>query len=396
MSSAVVTKDRDQELRTLAKVVDDQRKSIDVRAMALCKIVDLRAVELTRGMDERINKTRALELVKMIIREQSDKVVGCTLASVIRSAKTALLSGLVVDRFKGEVDFIPRNRKMKVDGKEVWVKELHADPNYRGLIHYVANTGKIRKPPFVEAVFEGERLEFSGDADALKVSHAKNPLNEHRVKGDSSKVVGYYVRWYLESGTVDHFMSREETLAHGRKYSKQYRDAEASGKKDSMWHKDELKMCLKTLIRDAVNRDKVPISREDRGYVLGVMQSERAEVATDALGEVIDAEFSLAGEIVEDAEPASVDATALIDPPQEPAAPPEPAASSRPPITETPLEAFARYEARLAECATTKDCNNTYAAFFGDGSPHAWSDEDRGVANELRAKRVDVIRGVTP
>ena len=393
MSSAVATKDRDQELRTLAKVVDDQRKSIDVRAMSLCKIVDLRAVELTRGMDERINKTRALELVKMIIREQSDKVVGCTLASVIRSAKTALLSGLVVDRFKGEVDFIPRNRKMKVDGKEVWVKELHADPNYRGLIHYVTNTGKLRKPPFVEAVFEGERLEFGGDADALKVSHAKNPLNEHRAKGDATKVVGYYVRWYLESGSVDHFMSRDEVIAHGRKYSKQYRDAESSGKKDSMWHKDEIKMCLKTLIRDAVNRDKVPISREDRGYVLGVMQSERSEVDTDAVGDVIDAEFSLAGEILDDAEPAAVDATAMIEsvPQEHP-----PVTSELPPLSEeTPQQAWARYEARLAECTTTAECAKLFDAFFGAGCKHLWGDDDRGLANETRAKRVDEIRKVS-
>jgi recombinational DNA repair protein RecT len=395
MSSAVVEKDREQELRTHAKVVDDQRKSIDVRAMSLCKVVDLRAAELTRGMDARIDKTRALELVKMIIREQSDKVVGCTLASVMRAAKTALLSGLVVDRFKGEVDFIPRNRKMKVDGKEIWVKELHADPNYRGLIHYVANTGKMKKPPFVEAVFEGEKLEFSGDADALKVSHVKNPLNEHRTKGDASKVVGYYARWYLDSGTVDHFLTRDEVIAHGRKYSKQYRDAESSGKKDSMWHKDEIKMCLKTLIRDAVNRDKVPISREDRGYVLGVMQAERAEASADSVGEVIDAEYSLAGEILEDAEPVAVDSTSMIESaPQE--QPPAHRPLDRALSDETPRMSFERYEARLAEATTTKDCANLFAAFFGDGSPHPWTDEDRGLANELRAKRVDAIRGVTP
>lgn len=63
--------------------------------------------------------------------------------------------------------------------------------------------------------------------------------------------------------------------------------------------------------------------------------------------------------------------------------------------TETPKQAFDRYETRLAECQTVKECANLFSAFFGDRSPHKWNDEDQGIANEMRAKRVDAIRGMS-
>lgn len=64
---------------------------------------------------------------------------------------------------------------------------------------------------------------------------------------------------------------------------------------------------------------------------------------------------------------------------------------------ETPQQAFTRYEALLAEAKSVKECAHLFGAFFGDGSSvHKWSDEDRGLANEARARRVDAIRNVTP
>lgn len=296
----------DADIRRLSKTVEDETKPLDQRAVALCRIMDHRRDELLAGVDSRIDRGRLMESVKMIVREYPDRVVGCTLSSVMRSVKSAMLSGLVIDKFKGEVDFIPRNKKMKLDGKEVWVKELHADPNYRGLVHLVNNTGKTTRPPVVECVYEGEEFEFVGESDEMRIVHKKNPLNEYRAASDTSKIVVVYCRWYFDNRTVDHFMTMSQIHAHRDKYSKAYGDAEKNGRRDSFWHKEPLKAAFKTMLRDAVNRDLVPISRVDRGYVL---QEQAAESSEWAATDVVDAEFSVGS--------ATSAETTLIDPQQE-------------------------------------------------------------------------------
>ncbi len=326
------SKELDAELRRLAKIVEDPQKPIDERGMSLCRIFDLRREDLLAGVDARIDRAKLLEQVKLLAREQSDKFVGCSLSSIIRSVKIAMLSGLKIDRFKGEVDFIPRWKKVVVSeakgqkGRDVFVKELHADPNFRGLIHYVGNTGQMVKPPFVECVFEGEPFSFEGDADSLRVKHEKNPLNEHRAKNDPTKIICVYSRWYLKSGNVDHVMTWAQIIEHRNKYSKAYQDAENGkeykgkhqpGRKDSFWHKEPIKAALKTLVRDAVNRDKVPVSDVDRGYLLS---SERAEQGEFTDTEIVDAEFVTACEVMDadesPAEPATTSQQLAVVSPQ--------------------------------------------------------------------------------
>lgn len=391
-SSSTSGVERDAEIKRQIKIVESAKSPLDARALALCRIVDLRRDELLAGVDPRVDRVKLLETTKMLIREKAETVVGCTLSSVMRAVKVALLSGLAIDRFKGEVDFIPRARWVKVEGQEdKKIKELWADPNYRGMIHYVGNTGQMIKPPFVEAIFEGEQFEFIGDSDELRVKHVKNPLNQHRAKSDTGKVLAVYSRWYLKSGTVDHVMTWDQVIEHRDKYSKSYQDAEKAwgkkpARKDSFWHKEPLKAAFKTLIRDAVNRDKVPISRVDRGYVLDAARAEREEwTSTD----VIDAEFAAVMPVdVDDEQP--TDERAMIETPA-----PQQQQAAAEMHDETPQQAWARFEDRLAECQTTAECNRLYEAFFGQGAKHPWGDEERGIANETRAKRVDQIRKVT-
>lgn len=386
MSTLIESADRkavDAEVARLSKVVADEKKSLDVRASSLCKVVDLRRQELCAGMDARIDQQRAIELLKSLVREKAEVVVGCTLASVMRAVKQALLSGLVVDRFKGEVDFIPRNRKIKVGGRDEWVRELHADPNYRGLIHYVANTGKMARPPFVETVFEGEQVSFAGEADSMTVRHVKDPLNPHRRAGDTTKIVGQYVRWYLQGGNVDHWLSWEEILEHGRKYSKQFRDAEGNGKRDSMWHKDPIKMGLKTLIRDAVNRDKVPISREDRGYILDQVKVERQEWV-DA-SEFVD--FEVVPEAAQIAAPQAAEAQherAVEQSTQQ-------AAAALPQPQKTAEQVYDEYIEQMLAAGAITDAGIVYDRYFGPDRIHAvewepqWADAAAKVWNDRKA-----------
>jgi recombinational DNA repair protein RecT len=333
--------------------------------------LDLRRDEQLAGVDPRIDRVRLMETTKMLIREQAEKVVGCTLASVMRSVKVAMLSGLVIDRFKGEVDFIPRNRYLKVEGRpDKKIKELWADPNYRGMIHYVANTGEMSKPPFVECVYEGEQFEFVGESDELRIKHTKDPLNEHRAKGDTSKIHCVYSRWYLKSGTVDHVMTWQQILEHRDKYSKSFQDAEKYKKFDSFWHKEPIKAAMKTLIRDAVNRDKVPISRIDRGYILDAQRAEQEEwMPTD----VVDAEFSAvdAGQAVEsDAEPEET-STAMI----EAAASKKPQVEQQPDPPAVPLTAeqsIERFNVLLGHAGSMKECGDALDWLLppDDSNPH--------------------------
>jgi recombinational DNA repair protein RecT len=385
MSEAAVaerksTKEIDAELRRLAKIVEDKQRPIDERGMSLCRIFDLRRDDLLSGVDTRIDRSKLMEQVKLLARDQSDKFVGCTLSSIIRSVKIAMISGLKIDRFKGEVDFIPRWKKVQISeekgqkSREVFVKELHADPNFRGLIHYVGNTGKMVKPPFVECVFEGEAFSFEGDADSLRIKHEKNPLNEHRAKNDPTKIICVYSRWYLKSGTVDHVMTWAQILEHRDKYSKAYHDAEHGkeykgkhqpGRKDSFWHKEPIKAALKTLIRDAVNRDKVPVSDVDRGYLLSAERAEQGEfVDTD----IVDAEFVVGCDVEEVAEQA--DDASNAQPLIETVADKKPSSDLG---AESLDQVFDRFIELLARAKDVKAAGQAYDAFFSPDSPHKWT-----------------------
>lgn len=368
--------EREADVKRLVAIVEDEGRPLDMRSMSLCRILDHRRDELLAGIDPRIDRVQLMERTKLLIREQAEKICGCTPSSIIRSVKSAMLSGLVIDKFKGEVDFIPRRRKISKKGQpDAWVTELSADPNYRGLIHFVANTNTLAKQPFCECVYEGEAIAFEGDADCLRVVHKLDPLNEHRRKQDWSKVQGLYVRWYFKDGrTVDHFLSREQIEEHRNKYSRQYQDAEKSwgGKapsRNSTWHKEPIKMALKTVIRDAVNRDKVPISREDRGYML---QAERVERAEWQDSEVLDAEFT---------EGASVDVEAeIVEPHTE---------STSIPATSDP---WGEYKTALSRAETVKDVGAVYDAFFGPESSIAWTEEQVQASVPLFQSRKEEVR----
>ena len=132
--------------------------------MSLCKIVDLRAAELTAAWTSESTKQRALEAGQMLIREQADKVVGCA------RERHSVCENRPAERarrrpIQGEVDFIPRcpqdeSRTGRSVGEGTARRpELSRPDSSRGL------AGKMRKPPFVEAVFEGRKDRFSGDAD---------------------------------------------------------------------------------------------------------------------------------------------------------------------------------------------------------------------------------------
>ena len=353
-----------KELERLRKVVGDESQPLEMRAHATCQIIDARREELLAGVDQRVDRVRLIEGVKLLIREQAERVCGCTLSSVVRSVKSAMLSGLVVSGYKREVDFIPRNRKVSAKGKpDKWVKELSADPNYRGLIHFVRNTGRLSREPFVECVFTGESLTFEGDADQLRVKHTLDPLNEHRRKQDWSQVVACYARWYFVDGrVVDHFMSREQIEEHRNKYSKQFQDAEKNGRRDSTWHKEPIKMAMKTVIRDAVNRDRVPCSQVDRAMIDAAQRVESGEpIDTDY--EIVDEDSGTA--VIEDqAEQATVDLVKVFD----------------------------AYIEQLATAIDVRAAGAVYDAHFGPEASYAWSDEQTQAGYKAFNERKDEVR----
>lgn len=374
----LTTEQRAAMLKEHADGVNNKSLSIDQRAMHLCRLIDLRAPELLAGVDARVDKSRIIEAVKMVIREKSELCVGCTLPSVMRAAKVAVMSGLKIGGFKHEVDFIPRNRYVEVPGKskKQKIRELCADPNYRGLIHYVGNTGKMKSPPFVEAIFEGEKYEFTGDAESMRVQHTKDPLNQYRRKVDTDHILAIYVRWHLDSGTVDHIMTWEQILEHRDKYSRGYQDAEKgwgneAPKKNSTWHTELYKMALKTVIRDAVNRDKVPVSDVDRGYIL---EAQRAEAGMPLDSDVIDAEFTTDAGVLDDDEHAAPTAGVPSDP-----APDHEAL-------------FDRYVEDLARSESVAATGAAYDAVFGPDSAIIWPPGFDARAAQARNDRNAEIR----
>ena len=90
------------------------------------------------------------------------------------------------------------NTKVKVDGKETWVKKVTLLPMIRGIIERVMRSGKI-KIFYAEVVYEGEAFTIDQTQGDRRPKHEFNPMQ----RGTDDQIIGAYsVATYLD-GTVD-------------------------------------------------------------------------------------------------------------------------------------------------------------------------------------------------
>jgi len=153
------------------------------------------------------------------------KIYECEPISVINAALNLFVLGLSVSPNLGQGAIVPFGGKNGMKAVPMVMKN--------GLVQLALTSGKYRTL-HVSRLYEGESWEENRLTGELT-------LQGHR---ESSKVVGYTAYLRLMSGYEKYlYMSVDEILAHGKKYSRSFDDA------NGYWKVNQEAMCEKTVMR---------------------------------------------------------------------------------------------------------------------------------------------------
>lgn len=197
---------KQKKLTTLSELLNDpvsQRKM----AAAAPKYLDMEA--LTR--------------VALTAVQKNESLMKVSAGSILQACMDCAAYGLVPSSMTNEAHLVPfGNSCVLVVG-------------YKGLIKLATNTGLVSAVK-VRKVFEN---------DFFKYELGLNDILEHKpALSDPGKFIGCYAVVVFSDGTQDfRYVSKEEGLAHGKRFSKNF------GSKSSTWKLDEEAMICKTAVR---------------------------------------------------------------------------------------------------------------------------------------------------
>jgi recombination protein RecT len=328
-----------------------------------------------QGVDGKTIVDYAIQLMR-----EDPKILPCTISSLVTAISRAAMCGLRLGGLRPEAHIVPTkvNKKIGPNKFETIRTDANLWPGYHGWIKLVRNTGRMTAEPIVACVYEGE--EFSADIvdGVVRCGHKGSALNAARRSGDDSKVTYVWARWFLDSGTVDVVMSREDIQAHARQYSKKPQYGEWN------WETKWREMAEKTVLIHSVRRRFVPMQVEAAG--LGLLDEDTQEQSplpaiADSLG-VIDGEFSA----VED--PEQDESPQIIEDPVK--------ASPQTPPNDKPTtdELVQRYMVEIAHQGTQKEVGDAHDKYLPpDGAnPHGFTAEQQKMMVKAFQDRLAEVR----
>ncbi|MEU8870511.1 recombinase RecT [Streptomyces javensis] len=200
----------------------------------------------TEALPEHIDTSSFFAAVRAVLPQ----LRGCTPASVLQSLLTCARFGLIPDSKEAAV---------VADGPlAVFI------PTYRGYVELMYRSGRVDSV-HVGMVHEHDEWSYEPTAPApLDFTHKPSPELPKAERGEP--VLAYAFCW-LKGGARSQvvLLSREDAEEIRDEYSRAYRDAEESGKRDSFWHTDFPAMWRKSALRRL--EKVVPTSAEFRALV---------------------------------------------------------------------------------------------------------------------------------
>lgn len=167
--------------------------------------------------------TEALTRVAISAVQKNEKLMQCTAGSILQACMDCAAYGLVPNSMTNEAHLVPF--------KDTCVLIV----GYKGLIKLATNTGLVTMVK-VRKVFKN---------DYFKYQLGLNDILEHRpALSDPGDFIGCYAIVVFTDGKQDfRYVSKEEGLDHGRRFSKNF------SSKNSTWKVDEEAMICKTSVR---------------------------------------------------------------------------------------------------------------------------------------------------
>jgi phage RecT family recombinase len=192
------------------------------------------------------------------------KLLECTPQSVFLGIVQAGSYGWMCDGITGHAALVPFKSKAVNGVPQPSKCTLIA--GYKGLMDLVRRTGQCE--PTMESVHDGDTYQYRG--------RFQEPL--HIRSGDANRrqrpIIAVYVLGVFKGGMVKCFSwTREECIAHRDAHAKNWQNAVKWSKgdndpqlRDNVWHEDNpafAVMCMKSVMRHAINRGEFPISVKD-------------------------------------------------------------------------------------------------------------------------------------
>lgn len=255
----------ESKVKTALAHVQNKALPADQRMKAFADLIRLRGDAITQGVPAGVDRKRLIETACNVMLA-NPTLLECTVKSVIDRVRESFVRGLEIGR---EVYLIPRRNRRKLPGGEwVDVMECTSQQSWRGDAKLVERTGEVLAKR-LGYVYQGEQVSIGEYPDGLKkIEHVEDIFNGGRQADDDSQIVAIYWRFVLRNGVkIDYYMTRGEIEAHKDQYSDAYEYAER-GKKDSFWHTSWKEGGAKTVLKQMVARGLLPVSEEDRRFIV--------------------------------------------------------------------------------------------------------------------------------
>lgn len=203
----------------------------------------------------------------------------CEPLSVVTAGLNAAALRLSLDPAIGQACILPFNKRTKINNQWVTEKRAVFVPMVRGLKQLAIRTNRYR---YINStpVFEGETIREDRMSGIQYLEGART----------SDKHIGYYAAFEMINGlTATEYMTAEECLEHGKKYSPSYDKRNKKFYPGSNWVEDFPAMAEKTVLRRLI-LNKGYLDPGDRNMLQQLDEEGGALVSDEIPEDVIDGE----------------------------------------------------------------------------------------------------------
>jgi recombination protein RecT len=231
----------DNSMGSLLSVLNDSNASTQARAGALSKMVDIYQSDISAILPKHVDFHRMKQLFVLSVKNMP-KLLDCEPASLVKALFTAASMGLEPDPHFGQVYLLP------------YGKQVQVIPGYKGLLQLVRNSGEITSIS-AQVVCQNDEFEYD-------LASGERPKHKPALTGRGEAVAYYCIANFRDGGFHFELMTKDD-IEKIRVRSAAVKAA-AKHNKQTPWDTDYDEMAKKTVVRRAVKRLPISLTRQAR------------------------------------------------------------------------------------------------------------------------------------
>lgn len=249
----------------LKKQVITSPSQVDIRSL-----IQKSSEELGKALPSHMNPERLVRIALTTLR-LNPELYKCTpesfLGALFQSAQLGLEPNI-----EGQAYILPFNNRRKQGNDWTMVKEAQFQIGYRGYVElFFRHQSSLSLD--MQEVREKDRFEYMLGTNSY--------LNHTPAMKDRGEVIGYYAVAKLKEGaSVFKFMSKDECMEHGKKFSKCYDKKENKFYEYTPWSTNPDAMCKKTVLMQLMKL--LPKSIEIQ-HAINMDETIKTKVAPDMM-----------------------------------------------------------------------------------------------------------------